>query len=212
MDAIQQQRGGVMAKLISKLMRMAILAALLMAAGFANATPSYDGSVIAGPDNAPIVIEEYMDFYCTYCRMGADVMRKILKNYPDKVRLVFRNLPLQSHGSSAITAAKVFTAIWLQSPSLAYSFQEQLFDHQNDLFKQGNFFLYVVASRVGADLNKMRFDIRGADVARILDEDRRAAATHNFNSTPSFVIGSEIVTGARPYNEIKAIIDRQLGR
>ena len=49
-----------------------------------------------GPKNAPVTIVEFSDFQCPFCRLGAFTMNTIQNRYPDKVRLVFRNFPLNS--------------------------------------------------------------------------------------------------------------------
>jgi protein-disulfide isomerase len=79
--------------------------------------------MIAGLANAPVTIEEFADFECKYCVRGSNTTREVLKNYAGKVNLVFRNMPLPAH-QNALIAAKAFSAVCLQSPSLAYSYQK----------------------------------------------------------------------------------------
>jgi len=171
---------------------------------------SNEGCVIAGPANAPLTIEEYVDFECVYCARGANAMKQVLQEYPDKVKLVLRNMPLDFNAQS-LTAAKAFTAIWLQSPSLAYRYQDILFKNQARLGSEGEAFLVEAALSVGADVAQMRADMAGDKVAKILAEDKALAKSYNFKGAPSFRIGNESITGARPYSDYKAIIDRQLG-
>ena len=138
-------------------------------------------------------------------------MREVLKNYAGKINLVFRNMPLPFH-QNALVAAKAFSAVCLQSPSLAYSYQKNLFDNQDKLVNQGEPFLYEVAEKLGVDVTRMKFDMNGEAVAKSIAEDRQFADSHNFKGTPSFMIGTEPIAGAFPYDEIKKIIDRQLGQ
>ena len=172
-----------------------------------NAVSAKAGVPIAGPANAPVTIEEFVDFECGYCARGANTMKEILKNYPDKVRLVLRSFPVHE---GAVVAAKAFVAVSMQSSSLAYSFQESLFNHQEELREKGEPFLYELAQKLGVDVTQMKTDMNSAAVERSLAEDRSAADAHNFKGTPSFMIGTEPVQGALPYVEIKKIIDRQL--
>ncbi|MGZ3774396.1 MAG: DsbA family protein [Pseudobdellovibrionaceae bacterium] len=169
----------------------------------------YNGAVIAGPDDAPVTIEEYADFQCSYCARGADTMAQVLKDYPREVKLVFRNLPLDFH-SNALNAAKAFSAIYLQNRNLAYRLQEELFSHQDQFEKQGVNYIYSLAEKIGVNMDRMKDDMNSDNVEKMLKTDHAAAVKHNFQGTPSFLIGSEPVTGARPYDELKKIIDRQL--
>jgi protein-disulfide isomerase len=187
-----------------------VLLILAMLVSRAQAGTS-EGCVIAGPANAPVTIEEYVDFECVYCAKGADAMKQVLLNYPDKVKLVLRNLPLVDFHSKSLIAAKAFAAVWLQGPSLAYKFQENLFSNQARLQSEGEALLVEVAQRLGVDVAQMKTDMAGDKVATILAEDMALAKAYKFNGTPSFRIGNESITGSRPYSEYKAIIDRQLG-
>ncbi len=158
-----------------------------------------------------VTIEEFSDFQCPYCARGADTMKEVLKDYPGKVKLVFRNMPLPFH-PHALVAAKAFTAVRLQSPKLGCAFRDELFANQHELAEQGESYLYALASQLGVDVSKMKTDMAGDQVAKSLAEDQQLANTHGFNGTPSFMIGTVAITGARPYSEFKKIIDQQLGQ
>jgi len=190
--------------------RLALAVIVIGATNFAHAGESR-GCAIAGPSNAVLTIEEYGDFECKYCVRGSKTMREVLKNYPGKINLVFRNMPLPAH-QNAFVAAKAFSAVCLQSPSLAYSFQKELFDNQDKLVSQGEAFLYEVAENLGIDVTKMKSDMNGDAVAKSIAEDQQLADSHNFKGTPSFMIGTEPIVGALPYDEIKKVIDKQLGQ
>lgn len=168
-----------------------------------------DGCVVMGPKDAKLTIEEYADFECSYCARGANTMKEVLREFPGKVKLVFRNMPLPAHPNANV-AAKAFSAICLQSSSLAFAFQDELFANQSELSRKGEVYLYELAAKLGADVPRMKTQMEGPEVAKVLAEDKRSSEKLGFQGTPSFVIGSETVVGARPYLEIKQIVERQL--
>lgn len=49
-----------------------------------------------GPSNAPVTIVEFSDFECPYCKKASVSLSRVEKLYPDKVRLVFKNFPLDT--------------------------------------------------------------------------------------------------------------------
>ena len=169
-----------------------------------------EGCVLAGPAQAPVTIEEYADLECGYCAKGAKTMRKVLRDYPGQVKLIFRNMPLPFH-SAALVAAKALTAVCLQDSALAYAFQAEVFHHQRRLEREGESYLYETADQLGVDVDQMKTDMAGPVVAQSISDDQQLAAAHGFKGTPSFMIGNESIVGAVPYSEIKAAIDRQLG-
>ena len=177
---------------------------------FVQADPVREGGAwIAGPEDAPITIEEYADFQCPYCTKGSNTIDEVLSNYSGKVKLVFRNLPLASH-PMALTAAKAFAAVYLQSSSQAYTFEQGLFAHQNQLGHQGESFLYSYAETLGIDVARMKIDMNSEQVTKSIAADQAAAVAHNFRGTPAFMIGSHPVEGAYGYDYFKKVIDEQL--
>lgn len=182
---------------------------LIAFATTAGAEANGDGCTIAGSKDALLTIEEFADFECPFCARGSETMKQVLRDYKDKIRLVFRNMPLPMH-RQATSAAKAFSAVCLQSPAQARSFQDEIFSHQERLRKEGASFLFETAEKLGVNVDAMKIEMEGEEVAQILADDQRAAELHGFKGTPSFVIGMESVTGALPYDHVKRIIDRQL--
>ena len=63
---------------------------------------SYEGSPYVGPKDADIVIVEFFDFNCGYCKRLAPELMKVIKNNPD-VKVVFK--PVTFLGSMPIAKA-----------------------------------------------------------------------------------------------------------
>jgi predicted DsbA family dithiol-disulfide isomerase len=98
----------------------------------------------------------------------------------------------------------------LQDPSLAYRFQESVFENQDQFLHLGEPFLYQTADKLGVDVAKMKTDMGSPQVERQIEEDRKLARANGIEGTPSFLIGSEKVVGALPYDQIRKVIDEQL--
>src|SRR4051812_23831452 len=108
--------------------KSALLTVLLTGSCLAQAAEPIHRCTIEGDPKAQITIQEFSDFECPYCAKGAETMSQIIKKYPGKVRLVFRNMPLPMH-AHALVAAKVFTAICLQGDALGDAFQKTIFSN-----------------------------------------------------------------------------------
>jgi len=121
-----------------------------LALGFVASLLVQDANACAikGPENAPITIQEFVDFQCHYCKKGAATMQEILKNYPTQVKLVLRNLPLHQDEAS-ILAAKAYAAVVLQNCGLAYDYQLALFENQDQIENAGETFLIETAEKLG---------------------------------------------------------------
>jgi len=192
-----------------KQMTVALVSAYLTFASVSYADGGA-GTVIAGPADAPLTIEEYVDFSCHFCADGSMKIKEAMNDYPGKIKLVLRNMPLPMH-PNALVAAKAFDAVWLQCSVLANLFQANLFAHQQEFNIIGEPYLYELAAKVGADVDEMKRDMASDKVATMIAQDQAAADANGFKGTPSFVIGSETVTGDRHLEEFKKVIDRELG-
>ena len=54
-------------------------------------------SPVRGPENAPISIVEFSDFQCPYCARVQGALKQVLEAFPNEVRLVFKQYPLDIH-------------------------------------------------------------------------------------------------------------------
>lgn len=168
-----------------------------------------DDRVIFGNKSAPITIVEYSDFQCPYCGRGYQTVKQIEKEYGDKVRIVFKHLPLEFH-PMAMPAAKYFEAIAKQDPKKAEKFHDEVFSNQKDLGSEGEKFLKSVAKKVGANMAKVEKDINSESVQKRIQTDMEEAKKFEFSGTPGFLINGVSLRGAYPMPEFKKIIDKQL--
>ncbi|MFB1030909.1 MAG: thioredoxin domain-containing protein, partial [Thauera sp.] len=56
---------------------------------------------IIGPQNAPVTIVEFFDPACETCRAFYPIVKQIMAQHPDKVRLALRYAPFH-HGSDQV--------------------------------------------------------------------------------------------------------------
>lgn len=164
---------------------------------------------VLGSKNAPILIVEYSDFECPYCKRGYDTVNEVKKKYGDKVRFMYKHLPLEFH-PRALPAAKYFEAVALQSTDLAYKFHNMVFENQDKLKSEGEKFLESAVKKVGADLGKVKKALDGEKVAARLKADKEEATKFDISGTPGFIVNGVAIRGAYPASEFEAIIEKQL--
>lgn len=169
-----------------------------------------ESRVVFGPKTAPITIVEYSDFQCPYCTKGYENVKQVRQMYGDKVRLVYKHLPLEGH-PKAMPAAKYFEALALQLPDKVEKFHDEIFTNQGKLNEKGEDFLKEVAKKLGANMKKLADDLNSEPVQKRIAADMEEARQFGFNGTPGFLINGVSLRGAYPPPYFKTIIDRQLG-
>ena len=76
------------------------------------------GDPVRGPANARVTIVEFSDFQCPFCSKAVEATRVLLKEFPNDVKLVFKQFPLtESHsqaefGAEAALAAQAQGKFW----------------------------------------------------------------------------------------------------
>jgi len=164
---------------------------------------------VLGSLSAPIVIVAYSDFQCPYCSRGASTIEAVRKKYGKKVAFVFKHLPLPFH-PMAQPAAEYFEAIAIQDPTKAYKFHDEVFKNQQQLQSGGDGFLAEIAKKVGANMDKLKKDLKSPKVQKRIEEDKAEAKSFDISGTPGFVIAGVTLKGAYPIQSFEEIIDRKL--
>lgn len=181
---------------------------------------SADDDPIRGNSDAPITIIEFSDFQCPFCaRFHVQTLPLLLENYIDtgKVKLVYRDFPIQSIHPNAIAAA--VAAECADDQGKYWQYHDKLFENQNQWNKLETSEVIDMFGQYAKslELNTELFDsclISGKHIEEIkndLDDGRKYGVT----GTPGFFIGNDElgfveVKGAQPFENFQKIIDLQL--
>lgn len=170
-----------------------------------------DWRAIKGNKSAPVTVVEYSDFQCPFCKRGAATVEQVLKEYGDKVRFVFKHLPLDFH-PAAMPASQIFEAINLQDSKKAYEFHDIVFSNQDKLKSSDNGVAWMLqqAGKVGANVSQVKKDMKTDKVKDRVEADIKEASKFGFRGTPGYLINGVSLRGAYPFSEFKKIIDQHL--
>ena len=127
-----------------------------------------------------------------------------MKAYPDKVRLVFRQFPLEFH-KQAPKAAEA--ALCANDQGKFWEMHDTLFANQKELEVPK---LKEYAKKVGLDTAKFDKCLDSGEKAATIKADQEAGAKVGVNGTPAFFINGIMISGAQPLDEFKSIIDSEL--
>src|SRR5215831_5586382 len=87
-----------------------------------------------GKAGSPVVLVEFSDFQCSYCKQEAQVLRQnLLSAYPNQVRLYFVDHPLEQLHPWAKDAAMAGRCIFKQNANAFWDYHDWIFEHQADI-------------------------------------------------------------------------------
>jgi len=157
-----------------------------------------------GPSSAPVTIVEFSDFQCPYCSKEIPVIERLMKEYDGKVRLVFRNYPLDFHPFAQKAAEAGACA---QEQGKFWELHDKMFGNQGKL---GVDDLKGYAKSVGVDASKFDKCLDSGEKKALVEEDLKAGSAAGVNGTPAFFINGVFINGAQPYEQMKQAVDREL--
>jgi protein-disulfide isomerase len=171
-----------------------------------------DHARIEGSASAPVWVIEVSDFQCPFCRQFHDETYGALKRaYVDsgKVRLAYVNFPLSMHrnayaASEAAMCAAAQDKFWPMHDALfttqkqweGLAAPQQMFDS--------------LAGAQGVDMSSFKRCESAHLTKPLIDADIDRATKQGVESTPTFLIGGMMVTGAQPLDNFRHAIDSAL--
>ncbi len=166
------------------------------ASGTANVTTSDDPSV--GPANAKITIVEFGDFQCPFCKEAFPIVKQVLAQYPETIRFIYRDFPVESLHPLAHKAAEAAECAHDQGKFSEY--HDRLFENQE------NPDFYAIAKSVGLDESVFAACFGFGKHKTEVEEDYQAGLAAGVRGTPTWFFNGLKVEGSLPLTTFVKII------
>jgi protein-disulfide isomerase len=147
--------------------------------------------VTIGNPVGDVTLVEFFDYNCGYCKRAHGDMNTLIKNDP-QLRVVLKEFPVLGEGS--LEAAQVAVAVNLAAPDKYEAFHETLLMGRGAADKAR---ALAAAKEVGVDQAKLTAAMASPDVRKTIEESYSLANALGLTGTPAYVIGDQIVSGAR---------------
>jgi protein-disulfide isomerase len=168
---------------------------------------SVDGAPFKGPVNAPVTIVEFSDFECPFCKRAHPTLTQLFEKYAGKVKLVYRDFPLESIHPQARRAAEA--ARCAQDQGKFWDYYDTLFTESPKLALDD---LKRYAAQVGIDVNKFDECLSGGVHKTAVQEDIDEGTRLGVSGTPAFFVNGRPLSGAQPIEAFARIIEEELTR
>ena len=148
-----------------------------------------------GMPTARVTVEEFSDFQCPACGNLEPGLRRVMKDYEDRARFVFRNYPLQMHryaflASRAAEAAGAQGKFW-EMHDMLYDNQKEWSDSMEPRVQFDSY-----ATRLGLDVQRFKADMERQDLAERVKADMLRGNSLGVKGTPTvYLNGRELVPG-----------------
>lgn len=160
-----------------------------------------------GPADAPITIVEFSDYECPFCKNAEPALWKLVENYPDKIRWVYRHFPLAGMHQQATTAAEA--TVCANRQGKFWEFHRLVFSNTRDMSPER---LKIYAEKVGLDVEIFNTCLDGGEAAAEVQQDLLDGEAAGVTGTPAFFLNGIPFTGALPYEEFDRMVQTELSR
>lgn len=177
-----------------------------------------DGRPFLGGKDAKVVIVNYDDFQCPFCaRMHATLAGPIAKAYGDRVKIVYKDFPLESIHPWAVRAAVNARCLGAQSPAAYWEYLDFAHGKQREISAGENVqpgsVLDKTARDTGArhnvDAARLEACLKAQDETKVR-ADMAEGEKLGVESTPTLFVGAQKISGAIPENDLRDLLDREL--
>ena len=155
------------------------------------------GNAWSGNARGDVVVVEYFDYNCGYCRASLPVIDQLIAS-DAKVRVVYRDWPILSAESA--TAARY---------SLVAAEMGRFRDFHEALYAAGpvsDATIQQAVAQAGLDLAKVRAAVDTPRIDAELERNLNTAKKLGLSGSPSWVIGDQVVSSALPLEELKRLV------
>ncbi|MGH7796933.1 MAG: thioredoxin domain-containing protein [Candidatus Binatia bacterium] len=165
------------------------------------------GAPFKGPAKAPVTIVEFSDFHCPFCRSVLSTLAQIESQYGDRIKLVFRDFPIESLHPEAPKAHEAARCANEQGKFWAY--HDKLFASPP---KSNPEILKGLAKEVGLEMARFESCFDSGKYQAAIKKDVAEGNRLGVTGTPAFFINGRLISGAQPFEAFSRVIDDELSR
>ncbi len=171
---------------------------------------------IKGNKNAKITLVEYSDFECPFCKTFHPTTQQVLKDYGDKVKLVYRDYPLSFHQNAQKEAEAGWCVNELGGNDAFWKYVDAIFERTTS---NGTGFaldkLGPLAAELGVNQSKFQSCLDSGKYTKKVQDQQAAGTAEGVSGTPGTIIidakgNTQLIPGALPYTQVKPMIETAL--
>jgi protein-disulfide isomerase len=172
------------------------------------------GAPNIGTPGAPVVLVEFSDFQCPYCKAEAQEIRKnLLTTYPTQVRLYFKTYPLESLHPWAKAAAIASKCVAKQNADAFWTYHDWIFEHQAEITPETLKDKVLGWSKDTKGIDSVQLgqcmDTKATEAD--VNADEAEGQKLEINGTPTLFINGRRIGQTIDWSNLKNVIDYEIG-
>ncbi len=157
---------------------------------------------VRGNPKGSVLIVEYGDYICPFCRGIENDVQRLLAAHPDTVKFVWKDLPNPHyHGSDLM--AEAAQCAKQQNPQKFWEYRDRLFQEQSAV---NDAQLGLIAGDLSLDTQTFTKCLTNHDMKPLIDRSVSEAVALGIDATPYFFINGKRYSGQLSYDQLEAAV------
>jgi protein-disulfide isomerase/lipoprotein NlpI len=166
---------------------------------------TFDPARLLGSPSAPVMIIEFSDFQCPFCRKVQPTLKGLQAKYEGRVSLAYRDFPLRGmHGQAELAAESSRCAA---AQGRFWEYHDLLFEHPDKLNRNG---LTELARSLNLDEKQFDSCLSSGKYRTDVERDLQDGIKLGVLGTPGIFINGILLSGAQPEAAFERIIQAEL--
>ncbi|MCD5382820.1 DsbA family protein [Candidatus Gracilibacteria bacterium] len=162
---------------------------------------------VKGPSDAKVTFIEVTDFECPFCsKFHNNAYKKVVEKYGDKIKFVFKNLPLGFHKNAQKAAEAGLCA---NEQGKFWEMHNKMFENQKELGIES---YKKWAGELGLDQAKFDKCLDSGAMEANVKADAKEANSFGIQGTPGVFVNDKFVGGAYPFETFEKLIEAELAK
>jgi len=174
---------------------------LTLAQNYAGQLHDDPNSFVGGNPDGDIIMVEFMDYKCGYCKKAFPEVAQLLQT-DGNIRYIVKEFPIL--GEQSMLAAQFAIATKIVAGDAAYeAVHNTLMEFRGDITPD---MLDKLAGFLDLDAAAITVEMQGAQVAKVINDNRLLGQAMQISGTPTFVVEDQMLRGYVPLNQMEQIV------
>lgn len=163
-------------------------------------------SWVGGNPDGDVVMVEFLDYRCGYCRKAHEEVEKLVSSDGD-IKLIVKEFPIL--GDDSVMSSRFAIATRMVAGAEAYKqVHDALITLRGGVTEAT---LRRVGKDAGVDVDAVMARMEDPEIQQELLANRTLAEALRVNGTPTFVVGNEILRGYLPLDAMQGVVEQVRG-
>lgn len=162
------------------------------------------GAPVKGASNAKVTIVEFSDFQCPFCVRAIPQLEAVLKAFPNDVRLVYKQFPLDQHTQAALAARASLAA---HAQGKFWPLHDKMYANSRAINRQT---ILAWAQELSLDIPRFTKVLDAPETQAAVERDLADGGRAGVSATPTIFINGKKYQGAIDVKQLVPLITTEI--